>query len=688
MAIAGEPARPGSALGDPRPGANPGWLTTRQWRVLDAVCRTFQPSRSAADGRLLARVAGLIASLPNAEDRLRLRMLLEALGHASVNLALAGRAAPFDRLSAEDRTAVLLAWSTSRIQARRAGFQALKRLVNVAWYAWPVTGDWHPSWSAAGYPGPLPRPAAPAQPPPAIADSAGRLPELAVTADTTVECDVVVCGSGAGGGVVAGILAEAGLDVVVLEAGPSLGPGDFTQVEGDMLSRAYLDGGLLMSRSGSLPILAGACVGGGTVINWTSSFALPEATRAQWDRISGLGLFSSAEFQAAVERVSARLDVNLESSPAAPRDQVLERGLRALGWDVAPIPRNARGCPSDLECGYCGLGCRHGTKRSTAATYLADALAAGARLVAGATADRVILEQGRAVGVEATVRRTRDPRVAGSGAPARLTVRARRAVVAACGALHTPALLLRSGVESRHLGRGLHLHPVTAVGGVFPERIEPWTGQMQTRGSRHVADVADGYGAMLETGPIHWALPASAFGWDGPDRHRADVERLGNISVAGILLRDRDPGRVVLGRDGRPRVDYELSAFDGRNLRVALEAAARVVAAAGATELLSLHQPPVRAVAGAPGWVDRFVAELVARDPGGARMALISFHQMGTAAMGAGPRAAVTDEAGAVFGVRGLYVADGSLFPSSSGVNPMLTIMTLADLVARGIATR
>lgn len=679
MAVTGPLEAAAPTLGQPRPGANPGWLSPRQWRVLDAVCRTFQPGRSAADGRLLARVAGLIAALPNAEDRLRLRLLLEALGHASVNLALTGRGAPFDRLSLEDRTAVLAAWSTSRLQARRAGFQALKRLVNVAWYTWPVTDGWHPTWSAAGYPGPLPPPAGPVVAPPPVADEAGRLPVLTITADTTLDCDVVVCGSGAGGGVVAGILAEAGLDVVVLEAGPNLGPGDFTQVEGDMLGRAYVDGGLLMTRSGSLPILAGHGVGGGTLINWTSSFALPEATRAQWDRLSGLRLFSSTTFVAAIERVSARIDVNVESSPAAPRDQVLERGLRALGWDVDVIPRNARGCPSDLECGYCGLGCRHGTKRSTAATYLADAIAAGARLVAGATADRVILEGGRASGVVATVR-------AGGGAvPVRLTVRARR-VVAACGTLHTPALLLRSGLSNPGIGRGLRLHPVTAVAGIFDERIEPWTGQMQTRGSRHVADVRDGYGALLETGPIHWALPASAFGWDGPERHRADVERLAHIGVAGILLRDRDPGRVVLGRDGRPRVDYELSAFDKANLRVALDAGARVMAAAGAKELLSLHQPPVRAVAGAAGWVDRFAADLVARDPGGARMALISFHQMGTAAMGGSPRSAVTTETGAVYGVPGLYVADGSLFPSASGVNPMLTIMSIADLVARGIA--
>ncbi len=646
--------------------------------MLEAVCRTFQPGTSASDGRLLARVAGLLASLPNAEDRLRLRLLLEALGHASVNLALAGRAAPFDRLSLDERVAVLRGWSDSGIQLRRAGFQALKRLVNVAWYTWPVKDDWHPSWSATGYPGALPQPAAPAVPYPPQMAADGRLPTVSITGDTVLECDVVVCGSGAGGGVVAGILAGAGLDVIVLESGPNLGPADFTQVEGDMLTRAYLDGGLLMTRSGSLPILAGSCLGGGTVINWTSSFALPEATRAQWDRLAGTTHFATPQFEAAVQRVSGRIDVNTESSPPAPRDQVLERGLRAMGWGVDVIPRNARGCPSDLECGYCGLGCRHGTKRSTTATYLADAVAGGARLVTGATANRVLRVDGRAAGVDATV-------ALPGGGRAALTVRARR-VVAACGALHTPALLLRSGLANPNIGRGLRLHPVTAIGGVFDERIEPWTGQMQTRGSRELADLDDGYGAMFETGPLHWALPASAFGWDDPVRHRADVEQLAHLSIAGILLRDRDPGRVVLGRDGRPRVDYELSQFDGRHVRVALAGAARVLAAAGARELLSLHQPPARATAGSAGWVDRFADEVATRDPGHGRMALISFHQMGTCALGASRRTAVVDPTGQSFDLPGLFVADGSVFPTSSGVNPMLTIMSTADLIARGIA--
>ena len=643
-------------------------LSKRQRAVLAALCDTFQPDGGAL---LLERATGLIASLPNADDRLRLRLLLSAFGSPLVNLVLSGRFAAFDAMDLPARVALLRGWAESAIQLRRAGFQALKKIVNVVYYAWPNGDGSHPAWRAAGYPGPLPPPLSPL---------ASRLPTVEVTKDTTLECDVVICGSGAGGGVAAGLLAEAGRSVIVLEKGDNLGPEDFTQVEGDMLKAGYLDAGLLMTQSGSLPILAGSCLGGGTVINWTTSFALREPTRAEWDRKSGLSLFSGPRFAESYERVMRRSDVNSDNSVPGVRDQLLEKGLKACGYHVGIIPRNVTGCASGAECGYCGYGCRHNAKNSTAKTYLADAVAHGARLVVCCTVDRVMKEGGRAAGVEGTVR-TAD------GRTVRLTVRA-RVVIAACGALHTPALLARSGLSNPLIGRGLHLHPVTAVAGFFNERVEPWSGHLQTRHSDQFANQDEWYGAKFETGPIHWTLPASAFGWDNPQQHKVDVGRLGNISVCGILLRDRDAGRVITARDGRPRVHYELSAYDANHLRVAMRGAAEVLAAAGATELMTLQQPPVRAVPGATGWLDDYARRIDAGGIDRCKMALISFHQMGTCAMGSNPDRGVIGETGETFDLPGLYVVDGSAFVTSSGVNPMITIMAIADHVSRGIAER
>jgi len=398
------------------------------------------------------------------------------------------------------------------------------------------------------------------------------------------------------------------------------------------------------------------------------------------DSTSGLEFFESARFTEALERVQRRAGVNTGHSMPGRRDQILERGLRALGWHVGVIPRNALGCPDDEECGWCGYGCRPGAKQTTGRAWLESATGLGARLIPRCEARRVTTAAGRATGVEAVATMP-------DGSRRSFTVRA-RAVVAAAGALNTPALLRRSGLSNRAIGRNLFLHPVTAVLGRFDERVEPWTGRLQTRYSDQFADQHEGYGAKFETGPVHWALPASAFGWEDPSSHRADVHALGHTGLVGILLRDRIPGSVSVAGDGRPIVHYELSAYDARHLRAAMHGAARVLAAAGARDLMTLQQPPVRARPGAAGWDEEMMRQVDARGLARSRMALISFHQMGTCAMAADPSRGAVKETGESFEARGLYVADGSCFPLSSGVNPMITIMAIADHVARGIAER
>jgi choline dehydrogenase-like flavoprotein len=657
----------------------PEGLSSSQRAVLSAVCETLLPdmqvdpdptgffATGARTARTAERVERLIGQLQDPLDRLRLRVLLSTLGSPIANFATTGRFASLTRMDGRAREATLRGWALSRIPLRRAGFQALKRLAHVAYYCWPLDRTGHPAWRAAGYPGPLPEPATRIEP----------LPTVTVDRDTTLECDVAVIGSGAGGGVVAGLLAKAGRSVVVLEKGPNPGSRDMTQVEGDMLGALYLDGALLMTQSGSLPILAGSCVGGGTVINYTTSFPLPERARVEWNALSGLSLFTTPDFEASFGRVNQRLNVGTRWSTPGMRDAILERGCRALGWHVEAIPRNVTDCKESLECGYCTYGCRHGAKNSTARTYLADATGAGARLVSQCTAERITIERGRATGVVASV-------PGADGLPHTLTLRA-KVVVAACGAVNTPALLVRSGLAAAAIGRGLRLHPATAVAGIFRERVEPWTGGLQTRYSDQLADQDDGYGVKFETAPVHFALPASGFGWESARQFKQDVGRLGNLSIVGVLLRDRDAGRIAVSRQGRARVHYELSRFDAGHVRAGLRGAAQVLAAAGATEIFSLHTPPARVHPGETGWLDRFVGQCDSRGYRRCHMSYISFHQMGSAAMGGDPGRSVVAETGEVHGVKGLYVADGSAFPTSSGVNPMITIMAIADHVAHAI---
>lgn len=654
-------------------------LTERERRIIRAVCETLIPPidrdvdpegffATGAGAATADRVERMIGAIRDPRDVARLRQLLRALALAPVNWLLSGRWGRFDALGADQREHVLRRWAHAALPIRRAGFQALKRLTQVAFYAWPLEGGSHPAWRHVGREGPLPQPA----------EGVAPLATLAVERDTALECDVVVVGSGAGGGVAAGVLVESGLDVVVLERGPNPGARDMTQIEGDMLQSLYLDGGLLMTQSGSMPILAGSCVGGGTTINYTTSFPLPDPVQREWHRVSGLDLFTSERFRESFDRVAERLDVGTRWTTPGRRDRILEEGCRALGWHVDALPRNVTDCLEGLECGYCGYGCRHGKKNTTTEAYLRGAVAAGARVIAECEVDRVVLDGGRTTGV---VARVRGP----DGAEHRLTVRAGRVIVAA-GAIYTPAILARSGLRNPRIGRGLRLHPATAVLGVFPDRVDPWSGTLQTRYSDQFADQDGGYGTKFETAPAHFALAASAFGWGSARQAKEDIGRLGYTSLVGILLRDRDPGRVVIGRDGHPRVHYELSRYDERHLRRGVRAGAELLGRMGATEVFTLQTPPARATPGPGGWLGGFMADADRIGYRYCRMSYITFHQMGSAAMGADPRRSVLDHRGATHEVGNLFVADGSVFPASSGVNPMLTIMAIADHVARGIA--
>ncbi len=243
-------------------------LTPRQRTTLDAVCDTLLPEFTTADDphRFFAtgaqaagtadRAERLIGSIRDPEDRARVRLLLSVLDSSMANLALAGRFGAFSTLKRDDREAVLRSWAHSRLPLRRAGFQALKRLTHVAYLAWPTENGTHPAWNAIGYPGPLPQPA----------DSVAPLAPLEIDRDTTLDCDVVVVGSGAGGGVAVGVLTAAGQDVIVLERGPNPGSRDLTQIEGDMLGSLYLDGGLLMTKSGCSPSRRGFSGAGGSQV--------------------------------------------------------------------------------------------------------------------------------------------------------------------------------------------------------------------------------------------------------------------------------------------------------------------------------------------------------------------------------------------------------------------------------------
>ena len=323
---------------------------------------------------------------------------------------------------------MLLSWCDSRLPQRRAAFHALRKAALLTYYGLPAPdGGASPVWDAIGYPGPLgARPDAP----PKQLDAADD------RRDTTLDCDVCIVGSGAGGGVAAAVLRQAGLDVVVLERGAYYDDADFDGAELRALTTMYA-GAPAATHDQSVGLIAGSCLGGGTVVNYTTSFRTPDDVRAEWAVARRAGVRLGRVHGARSTRsASGSASTRSTTSPPRASGSCATRCI-GLGWHVDAMPRNVNDrCDQGRECGCCGFGCRHGAKQSTAKTWLVDAQAAGARIVVGAAVERVIVEGGAARGV-----------VAHAPTPATaLTVRS-RAVVSACGALQTPALLKRSGLD-------------------------------------------------------------------------------------------------------------------------------------------------------------------------------------------------------------------------------------------------
>jgi long-chain-alcohol oxidase len=272
----------------------------------------------------------------------------------------------------------------------------------------------------------------------------------------------------------------------------------------------------------------------------------------------------------------------------------------------------------------------------------------------------VLVENGVATGVDA----------------GRVRVRS-RAVVSAAGAIETPALLLRSGLRNPNVGRGLRLHPATAVFGIFDEEIRPWEGTMQALYSDEHRHLDDGYGIKYETVPADPALLTAAVPWDGAAEHARLMASLPRLSGIAVIPRDRGSGRVRIGRDGEPIATYRLAPDDERRLATGVDGAGRIMAAASAREVFSANARLQRFTDGFPAGAFRF---------GPGRGSLYSFHIMGSARMGGSPAMSAANAAGETWEVPNLVVVDGSAFPTASGVNPMITIEAIAHLNAPRLA--
>jgi long-chain-alcohol oxidase len=643
--------------------------STRQREALEAICETFCPTGDGlASCRELGVVDAIVAAVGAARpaEQQQLKALLSAWDTRVMGLLGGGGWRSFSAMSREEREQVLRSWADARLPQRRAVFQALRKAALLFYYIVPGrSGTRNPAWDAIGYDGPLGQ--LPDAPPRALTPTT-------IETDTRLECDVVIVGSGAGGGAAAGVLAGAGLDVIVVESGDYYDDRDFEGSEFKALTQYYM-GAPAATHDQSVGLIAGSCLGGGTVVNYSTSFRTPDEVREEW-AAHGVPAFTSNEYTASLDAVVDRLGVNQEYNDPSTRERKLQEGCVKLGWHVDAMPRGVRRCAQGKECGYCGLGCRVGAKQSVVKTWLADAHAAGTRLIVGTRVNRVLAEGGIARGV---LGRASDGH--------RVQIKA-RVVIAACGAIHTPALLRRSGLRNENIGKHLHLHPAGVVFGVFDEELKPWEGVMQALYSDQFRNLDDGYGLKLETAPQHPHLFIPFAPWRGSQAHYELMEAISNTVPMGVLLRDRDGGQVRVGRDGEPVVRYRLSDFDIRHLRTGMEGAAELLEAVGARRIFSSHAKWVAYEPGRSGSRQQFMSDADRAGYGAGQVVLNSFHIMGSARMGGSPETSACDPTGQTWEVRNLYVLDGSTFPTPSGVNPQISIQAIAHMGARELAAK
>ena len=703
-------------------------LTAPHRAVLEAVARRVVPHAYDGGGPrvdIVERVEARLATAP--ERRVRdLRLALTLLGSRPAAW-LSGQSRRFARLEPPAQDEMLRRWSTSPITSARAIYQGVRRLVLAVYYTSPESwadigflGPLHERPLVFAWEGPVPSDAGAPNADEPVARSATRdwsapVPAAApvrfarsltpngaqgratvhTVAGPRMTADVIVIGSGAGGAVAAARLAERGRDVLVIEEGNLIALDELTEDEGDMTARLYAESGMRATDDLSFVLLQGAAVGGGTLVNWMITFRAPEFVLDEWTRRFQLSGYSPSELAPVFDRVEREIHaVRVPDDAHSPANRILLDGARRLGWRAAAGRINARGC---VRAGFCGQGCRYGAKQSVDRVYIPRALAAGARLVSDARVERIeIVERdGSGTGVANGVRRSTAPRKRVhvtrldrlTRKPVGTVVAEAPVVLLAAGAIGTPVILQRSGLGGGGVGRFLRLHPTTAVAGEHENDVYAAAGIPQSAVcDEFLRRDANGYGFWIECAPHHPGLAAVAATGFGAE-HRDVMQRFRRTTNLIALVRDGSDldmsnGSVTASRQGYPRITYRLGNRDRANLVAAVQAAARLLLAAGITNVRTLH------TLGDALRSDRDVDALANRSWGPHDLTLFSAHVNGTCRLGSDPSISGVDATGERHGVRGLFVVDGSLLPTGLGVNPQATIMTLATVIAEGLADR
>ncbi|KOS18612.1 Long-chain-alcohol oxidase FAO2 [Escovopsis weberi] len=634
-----------------------------------------------------------------------LAMVLAFMNTHLGSLVLTGYWNPVYQQSANVRQAVVQSWSQSR-------FRALRVLgASVATLGSRAMGMTNPVYSALlGY-SVAPRDWRPVEGYPfkfMQLDPGDSVHEIVT--------DVVIVGSGPGGAICAKNLAEAGHKVLLVEKGYHFSTSQLPLTQSVAAEYQQESQGVMASEDSSVALLSASTWGGGGTINWSVCLPMEDQVRREWARTrGGLPFFSSADFDDCLDRVMDLLGAQKDVVRHNHANRTLLDGAEKLGWHAAPLHRNTR--DKEHSCGHCHYGCPSGEKRGPTVTCLPPASEAGAEFMEGFSVDRVLFDEGgsgegqggvpAAIGVEG-VWTSRDAQggihaAMSARTQRRVIIKAKKVIISA-GTLWSPVILQKSGLKNPNIGRGVHLHPCLLPTAFYKKETRPWEGSIISTYSSEFSNL-DGnwHGAKLEASAVSPSLfhMMQCFG-NGLDSKLAAL-RLNHAQCILSFCRDRDSGRVFTDpASGTPRIDYTPSKFDASNVLKGATALTKIFYATGATEIRSIFPglEAFRPKASAqeelgpgqdPELTDADFAQWLARmralcDANHLAPTYISGHQMGSCPMSSEAELGAVDEKGKVWGTENLYVADSSVFPSASGVNPMVTIMAIADWISRGVA--
>ena len=505
---------------------------------------------------------------------------------------------------------------------------------------------------------------------------------------TTLTADVLVIGTGAGGGITAELLARAGLRVIMLEEGPLKTSSDFNQLESEAYPTLYQESAARKTNDKAINILQGRCVGGSTTVNWTSSFRTPSETLAFWRDRFGLTDLTDDTLAPYFQQAERRLNVSTWLTPPNENNELLRRGAAQLGIPAAAILRNVKGC---WNLGSCGMGCPTNAKQSMLLTTVPTALSLGATLVVNTRATRLNIQNGRVTSVSAEYVDKKSAPYQDSIAKSAIEIKCGHVVVAG-GAINSPALLLRSQAPDPHdrLGIRTFLHPVVMSSALMAQRVEGWAGAPQTIYSDHFlgTQAIDGpMGYKLEAPPIHPVIFASSIPGFG-EVQSGMLKTFAHQHILLALLRDgfapaSAGGQVSLRSDGSPSLAYPLNDFVMDGARRALLSMAEIQFAGGAKEVLPVHEQaqPYTSWAQAKAAITQMpMVPLQTR--------VVSAHVMGGCGMAASPELGVVRPDGVHWQIANLSVHDGSLFPTSIGANPQLSIYGLVNRLTQDLIGR